>query len=101
MVVGAHPGAGQRAFRARASATERTGSGILIAPSGLVLTIGYLILEADQVEVTDSSGRSLPASVVAYDHATGFGLLRPIGPLAPKPIRARAPRRPSSSSTAS
>ena len=66
---------------------DRTGSGILIAPSGLVLTIGYLILEADQVEVTDSSGRSLPASVVAYDHATGFGLLRPIGPLLPKPVR--------------
>lgn len=66
--------------------TDRTGSGVLIAPVGLVLTIGYLILEADQVEVTDSSGRSLPASVVAYDHATGFGLLRPIGPLKPKPI---------------
>ena len=71
----------------RASGTERSGSGILIAPSGLVLTIGYLILEADQVEVTDSSGRSLPASVVAYDHATGFGLLRPIGRLSPKPVR--------------
>lgn len=66
---------------------ERSGSGVLIAPSGLVLTIGYLILEADQVEVTDSNGRSLPASVVAYDHATGFGLLRPIGRLLPKPAR--------------
>ncbi|MCM2326371.1 MAG: S1C family serine protease [Lysobacter sp.] len=66
---------------------ERTGSGILIAPSGLVLTIGYLILEADQVEITDSGGRSLPATVVAYDHATGFGLLRPFGPLTPKPVR--------------
>lgn len=66
---------------------ERTGSGILIAPSGLVLTIGYLVLEADQVEITDSGGRSLPATVVAYDHATGFGLLRPFGPLTPKPVR--------------
>ena len=66
---------------------ERSGSGILIAPSGLVLTIGYLILEADQVEITDSGGRSLPATVVAYDHATGFGLLRPFGPLTPKPVR--------------
>ena len=65
---------------------ERSGSGVLIAPSGLVLTIGYLVVEADEVEVTDSNGRSLPASVVAYDHATGFGLLRPIGPLAPRPI---------------
>ena len=67
--------------------TQRTGSGVLIAPSGLVLTIGYLILEADQVEITDANGRSLPASVVAYDHATGFGLLRPFGPLGPKPIK--------------
>jgi len=65
--------------------TERTGSGVLIAPSGLVLTIGSLVLEADQVEVTDSTGRSVPASVIAYDHATGFGLLRPIGPVTPKP----------------
>ena len=78
---------------ARSSATlgaERTGSGVLIAPSGLVLTIGYLILEADQVDVTASNGRTVPATVVAYDHATGFGLLRPIGPLDVKPIRVGA-----------
>jgi S1-C subfamily serine protease len=67
--------------------TERSGSGVLIAPSGLVLTIGYLILEADQVEVTDSGGKTVPATVAAYDHATGFGLVRPIVPLGPKPIR--------------
>ncbi len=70
----------------RAWGSQRSGSGVLIAPSGLVLTIGYLILEADEVEITDSAGRSFPASVVAYDHATGFGLLRPIGPVAVKPI---------------
>ena len=67
--------------------TERSGSGILIAPSGLVLTIGYLILEADNVEITASNGRTVPATVVAYDHATGFGLLRPIVPVDVKPIR--------------
>ena len=66
---------------------ERMGAGVLIAPEGLVLTIGYLILEADQVEVTTARGRTLPATVVAYDHATGFGLLRPIGPLDVKPIK--------------
>jgi S1-C subfamily serine protease len=66
---------------------ERTGSGILFAPQGLILTIGYLILEADQVEVTSSKGRTVPATVVAYDHATGFGLLRPIGPLDVKPVK--------------
>lgn len=73
--------------------TERTGSGVLIAPSGLVLTIGYLILEADQVEVTDSAGHTVPATVVAYDHATGFGLLRPVAPLSVKPVRMGASAR--------
>jgi len=66
---------------------ERTGAGVLFGPEGLVLTIGYLILEADQVEITTARGRTLPATVVAYDHATGFGLLRPIGPLDVKPIK--------------
>ncbi len=73
--------------------SERTGSGVLIAPSGLVLTIGYLILEADQVEVTDASGHTVPASVVAYDHATGFGLLRPVAPLTVKAVRMGASAR--------
>ncbi|HEX7466613.1 MAG TPA: S1C family serine protease [Usitatibacter sp.] len=66
---------------------ERTGSGVAIAPSGLVLTIGYLILEADSVEVTTNAGRTVPATVAAYDHATGFGLLRPVAALGVKPIR--------------
>src|SRR5260221_12152357 len=65
---------------------ERTGSGVVI-DNGLVLTIGYLILEADTVEVVDSPGKTVLASVVAYDHASGFGLLKPVARLAPKPIR--------------
>ena len=67
--------------------SERTGAGVVIAAQGLVLTIGYLILEAEHVEVTTAAGRTVPAAVVAYDHATGFGLLRPLAPLAVKPIR--------------
>ena len=66
---------------------ERTGSGVLIGNDGLVLTIGYLILEADQIEVTDADGASLPATLVAYDHATGFGLVKPIVRLTQKSIR--------------
>ena len=80
---------------ARSSAnlgTERAGSGVAIAPSGLVLTIGYLILEADTVDLTTNNGRTVPATVAAYDHATGFGLLRPIGPLEVKPIKLGASR---------
>jgi S1-C subfamily serine protease len=66
---------------------ERAGSGILIRDDGLILTIGYLIMEADTVEVTDASGTTVPASIVAYDHATGFGLIKSLAKLAEKPIK--------------
>ena len=66
---------------------ERVGSGMVIRSDGLVLTIGYLILEADSVEVTDALGTTVPATVISYDHATGFGLVKAMGKLAPKPIR--------------
>jgi serine protease Do len=65
---------------------EREGSGILIGKDGLVLTIGYLVLEAEEVQLTDSEGQTVPATVVACDHATGFGLVRAMGKLAGKPI---------------
>jgi serine protease Do len=68
----------------------RQGSGVVIAPDGLVLTIGYLILEADQVQLVLDGGKSLPARVVGYDLATGFGLLQPLAPLGitPAPLGA-------------
>jgi len=65
---------------------EREGSGILIDNDGLVLTIGYLMVEAYAAEVVDNSGRTVPASVVGYDHETGFGLLRTMEPLRLKPM---------------
>lgn len=55
---------------------EREGTGVVFAEKGLILTIGYLILEAGSILVVASDGRVYPASVVGYDHATGFGLLR-------------------------
>jgi serine protease Do len=63
----------------------RQGSGVVIGPDGLVLTIGYLILEADQVQLLLDDGRHFPARVVGYDLATGFGLLAPLAPLAITP----------------
>jgi S1-C subfamily serine protease len=65
---------------------EREGTGIVIADDGLILTIGYLLVEADDVKVIDHAGRSLPARVAGYDHATGFGLVRTIVPLAIRPV---------------
>jgi S1-C subfamily serine protease len=67
----------------------RTGSGVLIE-DGLVLTIGYLILEAERVDLVMKDGRKVPARVVAYDLASGFGLLQALTPTgaAPAPIGA-------------
>ena len=75
---------------ARSAATlgvDRLGNGVVIDKNGLVLTIGYLILEADQIEVVTGTGHTVPATLAAYDHATGFGLLRPLMPLEVKPIK--------------
>ena len=55
---------------------EREGTGIVFAEKGLIVTIGYLILEAGSILVVAGDGRVYPASVVGYDHATGFGVLR-------------------------
>ena len=65
---------------------EREGTGIVIDSSGLILTIGYLIQEAETVEINAVDGRKSPATVIAYDYATGFGLLRALTPPAIKPI---------------
>jgi serine protease Do len=74
---------------ARSNATlgeERSGNGVLIEKD-LVLTIGYLIMEADEIEIVDSKGKRLPAKVAGYDHASGFGLVRLIAPTSSLPIK--------------
>lgn len=67
--------------------TDRAGSGVVIDDDGLVLTIGYLILEAASAEIVTADGRTLPAAVLAYDHETGFGLLRAEGAVGSRPLR--------------
>ena len=75
---------------ARSAATlgrNREGTGVVIDANGLVLTIGYLILEAETVELSTADGTTVPATVVGYDAATGFGLVRAMGRLPIKPIQ--------------
>ncbi len=55
---------------------EREGTGVVFGEKGLILTIGYLILEAGSILIVAGDGRVYPASVIGYDHATGFGVLR-------------------------
>jgi serine protease Do len=65
---------------------EREGSGIVIDQAGLILTIGYLMVEAQGAEVTGTDGRTVPAQVIGYDHESGFGLLRADPPPKVKPL---------------
>jgi S1-C subfamily serine protease len=65
---------------------EREGSGVLIDEDGLVLTIGYLMVEAHTAEITTNAGRTVPATIVGYDHETGIGVLRASEPLKLKPL---------------
>ena len=64
---------------------QRQGSGVLVR-EGYVLTIGYLVIEAESIEVVGADGKAVPATLTGYDHASGFGLLKLIGPLAGKPL---------------
>ncbi len=71
---------------ARGLGTYRRGNGIIIDDSGLVLTIGYLVLESTRISLVRADGRTVPAEYVAYDYDTGFGLVRALGALGAGPI---------------
>ena len=69
------------AYTAGTLGAERVGNGIVISPNGLVLTIGYLITEAQDVELLTGDGRTVPAHPLGYDQQTGFGLVHALEPL--------------------
>lgn len=70
----------------RSLGPHREGTGVVIDSSGLVMTIGYLIVEAENVELSTADGKVFPATVVGYDNVTGMGLLKALTPLPVKPV---------------
>jgi serine protease Do len=88
-VVGVKVTAVDGARSAQTLGLNRSGSGVVIGADGLVLTIGYLMLEAQQIEIITQEGKALPAVAVAYDLATGFGLIKPL--VSMSSLRAAAP----------
>jgi S1-C subfamily serine protease len=68
------------AFTAETLGTERSGNGVLIR-DGVVLTIGYLITEAETIWLHLADGRAVPGHVLAYDQETGFGVVQALGRL--------------------
>lgn len=75
------------AHTANTLGTEREGNGVVIDSEGLILTIGYIIVEAETIEVIGSDGKPITATFVGYDHSTGFGLLRTDKPLNVVPLK--------------
>jgi S1-C subfamily serine protease len=69
------------AFTAETLGVERVGNAVVISPDGLVLTIGYLITEAEEVILTTAEGRRVHAHVLGVDPATGLGLVHALEPL--------------------
>src|SRR5215813_11479068 len=86
-VVGVHTTIPENRRTAQTLGAEREGHGIVIDDEGLVVTIGYLIMEASHVTITDSEGRKRAARLIGYDYESGFGLVRTEVPLPVRPMR--------------
>lgn len=69
------------AYTAQILGTERIGNGVVVGPSGLVLTMAYLITEAEEVFLTRNDGRRVPAHVLGLDARSGLGLVQALEPL--------------------
>ena len=69
------------ALTASVLGTERAGHGVIIADDGLVVTIGYLITEAESLWITTNAGVTVPGHVVGYDQETGFALVQALQPM--------------------
>jgi S1-C subfamily serine protease len=78
-VVGLRAMVPEDAFTAGILGTERAGNGVVIGKNGLVLTIGYLVTEAETIWLSLIDGRVVPAHALAYDAVTGFGLVQALG----------------------
>src|SRR5215469_6120648 len=85
-VLGLRATVPEDAFTAGTLGTERAGSGVLIREDGLVLTIGYLVTEAETIWLTTLGGGAVPGHVLAYDQETGFGLVQALGRLDVVPL---------------
>src|SRR5215831_8257401 len=75
-MVGVRASIPDDAFTAEVLGTERAGNGVLIRSNGVVLTIGYLIVEAESIWLSFSDGRGVAGHVLAYDQESGFGLVQ-------------------------
>ena len=84
-VVGLHSIVPPDAFTADTLGVERAGNGVLV-DDGLVLTIGYLITEAETVWLHLGDGRVVQGHALGFDQETGFGLVQALGKIDLPPL---------------
>src|SRR4029079_13402723 len=84
-MVGLHSIIPADAFTASTLGTERAGNGVFIG-DGLILTVGYLITEADTIWLHLHDGRVAPGHALAIDQETGFGLVQALAKLDVPPL---------------
>ena len=84
-IVGLHSIIPGDAFTAETLGTERAGNGVVI-DDGLVLTIGYLITEAEAVWLHLGDGRVMEGHALGFDSVTGFGLVQSLGRMNIEPL---------------
>jgi S1-C subfamily serine protease len=80
-VVGLRAIVPENAFTAETLGTERAGHGVIIRENGLVLTIGYLVTESEEIWLRLGDGRVVQGHALAYDQESGFGLVQALGQL--------------------
>jgi S1-C subfamily serine protease len=84
-IVGLHAIVPTDAFSASSLGVERAGNGVLIG-DGLILTIGYLITEAETIWLHLGNGRIVPGHALAFDSETGFGLVQALDRIDLEPL---------------
>jgi S1-C subfamily serine protease len=71
----------ENGFTAQTLGTDRAGHGVVIGDHGLILTIGYLTVEAETIWLVDHKGAAVSGHVRGYDQETGFSLIQALGSL--------------------
>lgn len=71
----------ETALTAEMLGKERNSHAVQVTPEGLLLTVGYSVLEATEVWLTNRKGQSTEAIVLAQDHESGIALLKPMSPI--------------------
>ena len=84
-IVGLHSIIPPDAFTAETLGVERAGNGVVIG-DGLILTIGYLITEAETIWLHFGDGRAVEATALGLDQETGFGLVQALAKLDLQPL---------------